>query len=250
MAKQTGLGDQFYLDGYNFSGDTAAIDEIGGGNDPLPSTGIDKSAMERLGGARDGRMNVTSWFNPAVGATHDIYGDLPRTDVQLTYLRGQGYGSPAASLVAKQIGYDGSRGDDGSFTFKVEAKGSAYGLEWGRQATPGVGTFGGAAATASIDYGAAEGTTNFGLQAYLHVFAFTGTSATVTIQSSTDDGGADAFSAVTGGAFTAMTAIGAQRIQTGRTAAVERYVRLNVTGTFTLLWFTVNVVKNTTAVVF
>lgn len=250
MAKQSGLGDQLYIQSADLSGDTAALDEIGGGNEPLPSTGIDKGGMERLGGQRDGRMNVTSWFNPSVGASHDIYSDLPRTDIQLTYLRGQGYGSPAASLVAKQIGYEGSRGDDGSFTFKVEAKGNAYGLEWGRQLTAGKATFGTAAAGTSIDYGAAVGTTAFGLQAYLHCFAFTGTSATVAIQSSTDDGGGDAYTAVTGATFAAQSAVGVQRIETSRTASVERYLRINVTGTFTVFTFVINVVRNETTVVF
>lgn len=244
MAKQTGLGDQLYVNGRNFSGDVAALDEIGGGPEYIEMTGIDKSAKERLGGHRSGRMNMTVYFNPAANSTHDKFGDLVTTDNILTYTRGQTLGCACAGINAKQLNYDGSRGDDGSLTYKVEALSNSYGLEWGESLTAGVGTFGGASAGSSIDYGAAVGTTAFGLQAYLHVFAFTGTSATVAIQSSTDDGGADPFSAVTGATFTAATGITSERIATATNASVERYLRVNVTGTFSLLWFHVMVVKN------
>lgn len=250
MAKQSGLGDLLFVDGYNLSGDIGSVEDIGGGPDPLEVTPINKSAMERIGGLRGGRINFMAYFNPSANQAHDRLSNLPTTDVIASYFRGGVVGNQAASLVAKQIDYKGSRGDDGSFTFGVDCQSNSYGLEWGEQLTAGVATFGAASAGTSLDYGAGVGTTNFGLQAWLHCFAFTGTSATVTIQSSTDDGGGDAFASVTGGAFTAMTAVGSQRIETGRTAAVERYLRVNVTGTFSLFWFAVQVTRNLTAVTF
>jgi hypothetical protein len=250
VAKRSGLGSLLLVDGYNLSGDISAIDEIGGGNDPLDVTGINKSAHERIGGVRDGRLACKTYFNPSANQSFDRFTNLPTTDVIATYCTAQSLGSSAASVVAKQMNYDGTRGDDGSFTFKVDGKANGYGVEWGELLTAGIATFGGASAGSSLDYGASVGTTNFGLQAWLHCFAFTGTSATVTIQSSTDDGAGDAFAAVTGGAFTAMTAVGAQRIETGRTAAVERYLRVNVTGTFSLFWFTCQVTRNLTSVAF
>jgi hypothetical protein len=147
-------------------------------------------------------------------------------------------------MVAKQIDYKLSRNDDGSISGSVNMVSNGYGLNWGEQLTPGIATIGAAGAQASLDYGASVGTTNFGLVAYLQVFALTGTSATVAIQSSTDNGAGDAFADVTGAVFTAATGITAERIATGPTAAVERYLRVNVTGTFTLLWFSVMVARH------
>lgn len=242
--KQTGLGDNLYVAGYNLSGDIGSVDEIGGGNEALAVTGIDKSAMERLGGTRSGRISMSVWFNPANNQAHDRFENLPTTDVIVSYFRGTAIGNKAASVVAKQINYDGSRGDDGALTFKVNAESNAYGLEWGDQLTAGVSSLSSAGALSSYDYGAGVGTTAFGLQAYLHVFSFTGTSATVAIQSSTDNGAGDAFADITGAVFAAATGITSERIATATNASVERYLRVNVTGTFSALTFAVQVTRN------
>lgn len=102
---------------------------------------------------------------------------------------------------------------------------------------------------AGLDLG--TGSTAFGLQAYLHVTAFTGTDATVTLQGSSDDA-ADAYANITGGAFTSVSAIGSQRIQTARDLTVERYIRpvVTTTGGFSALSYVVSVVRNDVAVVF
>lgn len=250
MAKQSGLGHLLFVSGYNLSGDICAVDEIGGGNEPLDVTAINKSAHERIGGVRDGRLNATSYFNPASNQSFDRYSNLPTTDQIVTYCAGQSLGSPAASLVAKQFNFDGTRGEDGAFTFKIDSAANAYGLEWGELLTAGIATFGGASAGSSLDYGASVGTTAFGLQAYLHVFAFTGTSATITIQSSTDDAVGDPFALVTGATFTTVTGVTAERIATATNASVERYLRVNAAGTFSLLWFSVQVVRNLAAPTF
>lgn len=253
MAKQSGLGDNFYLQGYDLSGDIAAMESIASPMSPLPSTGIDKSAMERMPGLRDGSMEIRSYFNKAAGASHLRLGSLPATDVIATYHRGTTLGNPAAGIVAKQVNYDGSRGDDGSLTFKTTLSSASAGINWGEQLTAGKHTLGVAGSVTSVDgnaTGVTSGTTNFGLQAFLQVFAFTGTSATVAIQSSTDNAVGDAFANITGAVFTAVTAIGAERIATGATAAVERYIRVNVTGTFSNFIFAVVVCRNAVATTF
>lgn len=248
--KQSGLGDQLYIDGYDLSGDVGSIDDIGGGPDELMVTGIDKSAKERIGGQRDGRVSMMTYFNPGSNQEHARLKGLPTTDVQIAYCRGSAIGNQGASMVAKQTNYDLTRGDDGALSFKVDALANTYGLEWGEQLTAGKSTLGVAGALTSVDYGAGIATTNFGLQAYLQVFAFTGTSATVAVQSSTDNAVGDAFANVTGAAFTAATAIGVQRIATANNAAVERYLRVNVTGTFSNLVFNVIVCRNLTLTAF
>lgn len=152
MAKQNGLGDQLLVGGYDLSGDTGAIDKVSGGKALLEVTAINKSAMERLGGIRDGSIEWTSFFNDATGAAHAALKARSTDDVQVMYQRGTTLGNPAASLIAKQINYDGTRGDDGSLTFKIEAQANGYGLEWGRQATAGVRTDTGATSGTAISF--------------------------------------------------------------------------------------------------
>lgn len=250
MSKQSGLGDNFFIDAYNLSGDVMALDTISNSRDVLPATGIDKSAMERMQGLRDGHMEVSCFFNDAAGQAHPVLSTLPTTDRVATYCRSTTLGKPAASMVAKQIGYDGSRGDDGSFTLKTELQANGYGLEWGNQLTAGKRTDTTATNGSSYDYGASIGTTAFGLQMYVHLLSFTGTSVTIKVQSSTDNGAGDAFADITGATSGALTAAGAVRVATATNVNVERYLRVVTTGTFTSAVFVVNVVRNLALPVF
>lgn len=248
MSKGGGLGDNFYLDAYDLSGDVGSLGEISGGPELWETTGINKSALERIGLQRDGRVEWSSFFNKAPGAAHLALAGLPLTDRVASYFRGTALGSAAASLVALQGNYDGERGDDGSLTCSVEALANGYGLQWGVQLTPGRRTDTTATNGTSVDLG--TGSTAFGLQAFAHVFAFTGTSAVVKLQESSDNGAGDAWADVTGGAFTTVTAAGAQRIATSGTQTVERYLRVVTSGTFTNLQFAVNVIRNETLTAF
>lgn len=243
MAKQGGLGDALFIAGYNASGDIQQLGRIGGGPALLNMTGIDKSAMERQGGLRDGAFEMTTFFNhdSVTPATHETLSALPRTDVLLTYCRGTTLGDPAASLVGKQANYDPQRGDDGMLTFSVSAQANGYGIEWGSQLTAGVRTDTAATLGTSIDTVASA---SFGGQAYLQVFAFTGTDATVKIQDSADN---STFADVTSFAFTQITSgPTSERIALANTATIRRYVRVSTvtTGGFTSLKFAVNLVKN------
>ncbi|MFI8301567.1 hypothetical protein ACIGCZ_37295 [Streptomyces nigra] len=262
MTKRSGLGQAFYLGGYDLSGDTGAGDEIGGGLAGTQDvTGIDKSAYERVGLLRDGRLNWTSFFNPETAAddpgvtedrAHTVLSSLPTTDRHLMWRAGPAaLGGAAACMVAKQIDYNPTRGADGSLTISVSSQANAFGLEWCDLLTAGVRTDTEATDGASLDLG--TGSTAFGLQAYLHVLAFDGTDVTVKLQESSDDGGADTWADVTGGAFTEITAgPGAQRIQTARDQTVEQYLRVvtTTTGGFTSLSFVVAVARNDLEVLF
>lgn len=254
MAKQTGLGDNLYVAGYDLSGDVGSLGRIGGGPAAREVTGIDKSAFERKGGLRDGSIEYSAWFNPdsvaagdATDQLHTVLSALPTADQILSYCRGTSLDSPAACLVSKQLNYDGNRSTDGDLTFAITAEANSYGIEWGRQLTAGLRSDTAATDGSSIDTGASAA---FGLQAYLQVVSFTGTDATITIEDSADDA---TFAAVTGGAFTQVTtAPTAERIQTGRTQTVRRYLRVatSTTGGFSELTFSVVVVKNDTEVLF
>lgn len=237
--KTSGLGDNFYLGGVNLSGDVGELGKVGGGISAIDVTGIDKLARERIGGLRDGGIDWTSWFNPA--RAHLKLNDLPTADALATYTRGTAIGSAAACCIGKQINYDPKRAADGALTFSVQVQANSYGLEWGELLTAGVRTDTTATNGASLDTTASA---DFGAQAYLHVFAVTGTSVTVTIQDSADDVN---FTPVTGLAFTAATGITTQRLATANTATIRRYLRVATTGTFSNAQFAVVIVKNATA---
>lgn len=242
MTKQSGLGANLYIDQYNISNDVRSVDTIGQPRAALDVTGIDKSAYERIHGLRDGLIEFTAFFNDAALQEHVALKGVPSTDRIVTYTHRATVGTPAASLNAKQIDYAPSRGDDGMLTEDVSCQGNAYGLEWGRLLTAGVRTDTSATNGASIDTTASLA---FGLQAYLHVMAFTGTSVTIKIQDSADDSN---WLDVASAAFTTVTAAGKERIAVSGT--VRRYLRVITTGTFSNAQFAVNVIKNTAAVTF
>jgi hypothetical protein len=182
-------------------------------------------------------MQFVTFFNLA--NAHLALKTMPAGDTHMAYFRGTALGSPAACLVAKQISYDPTRGNDGSLTAKVEGQGNAYGLEWGEQLTAGLRTDTAATNGTTVDDTAG---TSFGAQAYLQVTAFTGTDVTVKVQHSTD--GSTWTDLV---AFTPTTAahIG-QRATVSNSTSVNRYVRAATvtTGGFTSVTFAVAFMRN------
>lgn len=255
MAKSSGLGMRFFVDGYDIAGDVQTL-AIRGGPAVLDMTGIDKGAFERKGGLRDGGIDATTFYNPgalAIAAplvdtgSHYLLRAMPLTDRIVSAWHPSG---DAANVVAKQGTYDPARGADGSLTANITALANGYGLEWTDSLTVGKVTATGAGAQTSVDFAAA---TAFGAQAWLHVFEFTGTDATIAVQSSSDNGAGDAFANVTGLVFDAITTDPqAQRKETTRTAAIERYLRVNVStsGGFASMTFAVFIAKNKTLVSF
>lgn len=241
MAKQSGLGDRLLVGGYDISGDIQALDNVHGGPALLDVTDITQSAHARIGGLRDGGLGASAFFDAA--NAHIPLSALPTADAAVSYLRGTVIGSAAACLVAKQIGYDPTRGADGSLILKTQFDANGFGLEWGKQLTAGLRTDTTATAGAVTDDGAA---TNFGAQAYLQVTAFTGTSVTVAVQHATTSGGS--YSNVTGLAFTAVTAAPAwQRLASSNSLTVNEFVKVTTTGTFSNAVFSVVFVRNQVA---
>src|SRR5882724_10756902 len=88
MTKQSGLGDNLYISGYDLSGDIGSLDSISGPQAVLDVTSIDKSAMQRIGGERDGLIEYTAFFDKQANQAHSRLSLLPTTDQMLTYCRG------------------------------------------------------------------------------------------------------------------------------------------------------------------
>ncbi len=245
MAKQSGLGDNFYVGGYDLSGDVASLDQISGGPALIDVTGIRKSANERIGGERDGDMQWTMFMDINQGVSPywvDNLHTLPRADEVATYFRGTTLGNPAACLIGKQLNYDWTRDNSGNLTGKVEVQANAFGLEWGELLTAGLRTDSAATAGAFFDDGAAS---SFGGQAYFQLLAFAGTSVTIDIQSATTSGGTYATTGLTSSALTAAPA--SQRVAVANTTTINRYLKVVTTGTFTNAVFAVAFMRNPVA---
>jgi hypothetical protein len=237
MTKVSGLGDNFYVGGYDLSGDISAIGQLGGGPATLDVTPINAYANVRIGGLVDGDWQFTSFFDAAAGEEHPALSSLPTADTIGTYMRGTTLQNPGACINAKQLNYDPTRDATGNLTLAVELQANGYGMEWGEQLTAGLRTDTTATTSSAITDTAA---TNYGAQAYLQLVAFTGTSVTVTIEHATSSGGS--YSSLI--AFNSMTGIGAQRATVANTTTVDQYLKVATTGTFTLATFAVVFVRN------
>ena len=238
MAKQSGLGQRLLVGGYDISGDIQALDAVHSALALLDVTDITESAHSRIAGLLDGGLGTTAFFDSA--DAHPVLSALPTSDVAVSYLLGTTLANPAACCIAKQIGYDPTRGTDGSLTLKSEFQSNGFGLEWGEQLTAGLRTDTTDTAGSVVDDGSAS---SLGGQAYLQVTAFTGTSVTVAVQHATTSGGS--YANVTGLAFTAVTAAPAwQRLATSATQSIDEFVKVTTTGTFTSATFSVVFVRN------
>lgn len=249
MGTRNGLGQGFWLDGYDLSGDIGSISRANSARGVTEVPGIDVEAQERLHTLRDGGMEFAAWMNTSAGQSMPVLKTVPATDRMAAYLtRKATLGGVAAACVCKQVDYQGSRPNDASQSWTVSVESNGYGLEWGQLLTAGKRTDTTATNGSGVDMEGAA--TSFGLQAYLQVFAFTGTSVTVKLQMD-DNSGFTSATDVTGGAFSAVSAAPTvQRIQTARNLAVERYLRVVTTGTFSNAVFGVIVKRNQVNTVF
>lgn len=250
--KSSGLGAALWVGGYDVGASTNSLSRISGGNTPFIMTDITQSAVAREGGQRTGGMDIVSYWNPDAGASHDVYSPLPTADEIATYAAyTPAIGTWAASCIGKQLNYDGDRAQDGGFLLNVTNESNGYGLQWGRLATPGMRTDTAATAAAAVsplDLGSASPGA-FGLVMFVHLKAFTGTSVTIKLQESSDNSG-DAYTDVVGATTAALTsAPTAVRIATG-SIAVERYLKVVTTGTFSNAVFAVQVYRHRIATVY
>ena len=226
MAKKSGLGDRFWVHGFDLSGDVGSINRISTPVAQLPMTGISSSAEERLFGRVDGLIDFQSWFNDAALQSHPALSGLLTTDLIVTYCRGAAAGDPAFWIVSKQVNYDPARGDDGSLDINVQAVKTGTAVpEWGVSLVAGKVTHPSAASSGSVDNTASSAS---GFAAVLHAFSIASGTATPLVEHSTDDS-----IWATLATFANVTARTAERV-TG-TGTVNRYARFTTTGTFTTL---------------
>lgn len=240
MSKDSGLGDQLYVSGYDLSGDVGSLSRIACPRPTLPATGISSSARERLQGLSDGEIAFNTYFNDADDAEHEVLKASAAIEYVM-YFRGTTLGNPAAMLVALQTNYDWARNQDGSLLGTVQAlsKGAIgasplnKGLEWGTMITAGKITH----ASATSTTGEVTAQTTAGYAAQLQIFSLASGTPTITIEDSSDTTtGADGTWA-TLEAFSINSAQTSERIE--GTGTVDKGLRLTTTGVFTNLVFAV-----------
>lgn len=239
MAKKSGLAQEFYIGGRDLSGDVAAISLASTPRETTEIQGIDKSAVERLMTRASGMLEFATWFNDATDQEHDALKGLPTADILVLWAMGGAIGDAAFAMVAKQINYDWARSQDKSLQGMVRCENAGVAPEWCALLTPGNVTHTAAANGASLDNAAASSN---GLVGHLHVTAFAGTTITVVVQESSDDGVGDPFT--TKLSFAAVTADDSSE-RTTATGTVERYLRVSSSGTFTSADFVVAVRRGT-----
>lgn len=241
MAKSTGLGDAFYVGGSDLSGDINSFSKINGGTATQQDmTDITQSAHSRAGLERDGGMDFATFFDPITA--HPILSALPTTDTIGSYFRGTAIGNPVASCNAKQVNYNWTRGADGSLIGAVSLVANGFGLEWGVQLTPGHRVDSAATAALPANSYNTLASAAFGAQMYVQLFAFTGTSVTISVWDSADN---ITFAAVAGLTTAALTTgVQSVRAAIANTATVRQYIAVATAGTFTNADFAVQVTKN------
>ena len=122
MAKQTGLGDYVAVDD---SGGTVRdiSNDISGGyginvaQELLDTTGLDKSARERLTGMSDADVTLTGTFNAASNKSHDVF--KTRTTARTFDLRvgGNSSGYPKLAMEMMIASYNIARDSAGTLTW-------------------------------------------------------------------------------------------------------------------------------------
>lgn len=246
MTIASGVGARAAIDGLDLSGNITQIQRLLMEAGQQNSTTLQDGAMRRTPTLRGGALDFTSLFDDdgdSGNGPHDQLGALGSADKVVQVLWSATRGAFGHALVAKQVSYTPDRPADGSLAVGVTTMANGTGVDGGRALTAGIENITAAANLAGVDWGVGV-TTDFGLQAFLNVTGFTGTSATIAIEDSDDDGAGDAYAAVTGAGFSAVSAVGGQRIATGRTENVKRWTRLAVTGTFSSLDFSVLLCRN------
>ena len=228
MAKKSGLGQEFYIHGYDLSGDVGSLDGVSGPRELLDITSINKSATERLVGRSSASLGFNTWFDDEAEKEHAALSGLVTTDRVVLWALGGSTGDVACAFTAKQLNYDATVGTDGSLSFSSTCESNGVAMDWCDLLTDGQVTHSSAGSNTSRDDGAA---TTAGMVAYLEIVDCDSGTPTVQIQESSDNGSSDAWTncMVFSSVGYASTPTAERSTMSG---TVKRYLRVTTTGTF------------------
>lgn len=211
-----------------------------------PTRGTDGSLTEKITASSDGF--ALDWGKLITGAGSSIRVDTAATN-GTGVDDGAGFATPAVpsstTPVTNTSQLPATVIISGGTLTNVAVNGVTVGSGDGTYTVPAGGTI-------AITYSVAPTwtwtlATSFGLQAYLHVTAFTGTDVTMKLQDSADNA---TWTDLAGAAFTQVTAANqAQRLALSNTATVRRYLRASTvtTGGFTSVSFALAYNRNLAA---
>ena len=239
MAKVNGLGVRLYAAGYDLSGDVNVVDSIGYTQQLLDVTTLDLAARARIAGMSDSSLTVNGWFEAA--SDHAAYtsntGKLPTADQIVFTQMGTALGDPFCGMTAKEATYVVNRAP-GSALATTATYSSTAGeqAEWGVTLTASKTTNASAASGTGVDNAASSAN---GCVAYLEAMSLVSGTCVVKVQHSTDNSTwADLIT------FTSVTTAGvpfAQRSTASGT--INRYLRVNTSGTFSTIVFVAGVAR-------
>ena len=122
MAKQTGLGDYVAVDDSGGTARDISNDISGGyginmGQELVETSGLDKSARERLTGMSDADISFSGTFNAASNKSHDVF--KTRTTVRTVDIRIGGNSSSNPKLAMEMVvaSYSIARDSAGALTW-------------------------------------------------------------------------------------------------------------------------------------
>jgi len=123
MAKQTGLGDYLAIDDSGGTARDISNDLTDYGiniaQELIETTGLDKSARERITGVSDSDVTITGIFNAASNRSHDVF--KTRTGTRTFDLRvgGNSSSNPKLAMEMQVASYNITRGTDGALGFSA-----------------------------------------------------------------------------------------------------------------------------------
>lgn len=121
MAKQTGLGDILKVDDSGGTLRTISNDIVDYGiniaQELIDTTGLDKSARERITGMSDSDVTLNGVFNATSNMSHDVFKTRTGTRTVTLQVGGSTGGNPQLTMEMQVASYNITRGGDGSLTW-------------------------------------------------------------------------------------------------------------------------------------
>ena len=121
MPKQTGLGDILKVDDSGGTLRTISNDIVDYGiniaQELLDTTGLDKSARERITGMSDSDVTLNGVFNATSNMSHDVFKTRTGTRTVTLQVGGSTGGNPQLTMEMQVASYNITRGGDGSLTW-------------------------------------------------------------------------------------------------------------------------------------
>jgi len=121
MAKQTGLGDVMKIDDSGGTLRTISNDitdyTINIAQELIDTTGLDKSARERITGMSDSDVSINGVFNPSSNMSHDVFKTRTGTRTLTLQIGGATTGNPELTMEVQVASYNITRGTDGALNW-------------------------------------------------------------------------------------------------------------------------------------